>query len=135
MAEEDLQGSVGSEDKHTYTKCSGGLRGARLRLATKVEMSEWSAQTVRLRVDWQRQTRRYEQGRSCPDVSDSRGTQVLVDVFDKGGLGNSGNGPQFAATSHRQVDRSMANTRFNRAIQLIGAARSGTHRSTVRWLP
>jgi hypothetical protein len=30
------------------------------------------------------------------------------------------NGTQFAATSREQVDRSMANTRFNRAIQLIG---------------
>ena len=59
-------------------------------------------------------------GRSCLDVSDSRRTQVLEDVFDKGGLGNGGNGRQFAATAVDQVDRSMANTRFNRAIQLIG---------------
>ena len=43
-AGEDLQRSVGSEDKHTYTKCSGGLRDARLRLARKVEMREWTAQ-------------------------------------------------------------------------------------------
>ena len=50
-AGEDLQGSVGSEDKHTYTKCSGGLRDARLRLAPKVEMREWTAQAARLRVD------------------------------------------------------------------------------------
>ena len=49
-------GSVGSEDKHTYTKCSGGLRDARLRLARKVEMREWTARAARLRVDWQRQT-------------------------------------------------------------------------------
>ena len=31
---------MGSEDKHTYTKCSGGLRDARLRFARKVETLE-----------------------------------------------------------------------------------------------
>ena len=58
--------------------------------------------------------------RSCLEVPGSRRAQVLEDVCDKGGLGNGGNGPQFAATSRGQVDRLMANTRFNRAIQLIG---------------
>ncbi len=43
------------------------------------------------------------------------GAQVLADVCDERGLGDLGNGPQFAATSRGQVDRSMANTRFNRA--------------------
>jgi hypothetical protein len=62
---------------------------------------------------------------------------VLEDVCDEGGLGNGGNGSQFAATSRGQIDRSMANTRFNRAIQLIGVvgALDGAHRSTVCCLP
>ena len=55
-------------------------------------MREWTAQASRPRVDLAASDDESSRGRSWLDVSDSRRTQVLEDVFDKGGLGNGGIG-------------------------------------------
>ena len=56
-------------------------------------------------------------GRSCLDVSDSRRTQVLEDVFDKGRLGNGCNGPQFAATSRRNLSTTLRHSPLQFTVQ------------------